>query len=223
MRPPRTRALGDSRSGGPPRPTPAMADGRSEHRLSGDGAVFMDSAPGDADLVRDCLGGDRGAFDVLVQRYQKTVFNAAFRLVNSLEDAKDIAQGVFLKVYENLGSYVPKHKFYSWIYRITVNEALNARRSHRRMEPLEPVALNTPASQLAPDEAYALSELNQHVQRALMSLTPEYRTVVVLRHFMNCSYEDISEITVVPVKTVRSRLYTARQRLRDYFLERGLV
>src|SRR5262245_28575143 len=93
MRPPRTRALGDSRSGGPPRPTPAMADGRSEHRLSGDGAVFMDSAPGDADLVRDCLGGDRGAFDVLVQRYQKTVFNAAFRLVNSLRTPRTSHKG----------------------------------------------------------------------------------------------------------------------------------
>ena len=79
----------------------------------------------DGTLVRRCCNGDRHAFEALVVRYEKPVFNAALRMLHDREEARDVAQTVFLKVYEHLGEYDPSHKFYSWIYRIALNESIN--------------------------------------------------------------------------------------------------
>src|SRR6202165_304672 len=84
-------------------------------------------------LVRRCREGDRAPFDQLVVRYQKPVFNAALRLLRDPEDARDVAQTTFLKAFEHLVDYDPRYKFYSWIYRIAINEALNALSSRKSL------------------------------------------------------------------------------------------
>lgn len=180
----------------------------------------MVSPTDDAELVRGCLDGDVRAFGTLVDRYQKAIFNAALRMVSDFEEAKDIAQNVFLKAYENLPSYDPTYRFYSWIYRIAVNESINHLHRRNRTEPMEG---EWESAQRGPEEAFANAELGRVVQDALMTLKSDYRSVVVLRHFLDCSYEEMSQILQVPEKTVKSRLFTARQLLKDVLQRKGAL
>jgi RNA polymerase sigma-70 factor, ECF subfamily len=174
----------------------------------------------DATLVRRCRQGDRTAFEQLVARYQKPVFNAALRLLRDLEDARDVAQTTFLKVFEHIGDYNPSFRFYSWIYRITINESLNVLGSRKPCE-----GFNGEEADTAPGPEPQLEGLQtgRAIEEALMCIKPELRTVIVLRHFMHLSYQDMGEILLLPEKTVKSRLYTARQLLRDRLLQRGAI
>jgi RNA polymerase sigma-70 factor (ECF subfamily) len=174
----------------------------------------------DATLVRRCREGDRTAFEQLVVRYQKPVFNAALRLLRDPEDARDVAQTTFLKVYEHLGDYNPSFKFYSWIYRIAINESLNALGSRKPCE-----GFNGEEADAAPGPERQLEgqQTGRAIEEALMRITPELRTVIVLRHFMHLSYQDMGEILLLPEKTVKSRLYSARQLLRDRLLQGGAI
>jgi RNA polymerase sigma-70 factor (ECF subfamily) len=88
----------------------------------------------DASLVRQCLAGDTRAFDALVRKYQKQLYHLALRMVRDRDDAMDIVQGVFVKVYQKLDSYDDKHEFFSWIYRITINESINFTNRAKRSE-----------------------------------------------------------------------------------------
>ena len=85
----------------------------------------MTNEPGENELVRECLGGDEHAFEILLRRFQGPVFNAILRMVRDRDEAADLTQTAFLKAYEQLSSFDPRHKFFSWLYRIAVNEALN--------------------------------------------------------------------------------------------------
>jgi RNA polymerase sigma-70 factor (ECF subfamily) len=174
----------------------------------------------DATLVRRCREGDRAAFERIVVRYQKPVFNAALRLLRDPEDARDVAQTTFLKVFEHLADYDPSFKFYSWIYRIAVNEALDALASRKTCE-----GLNGEEADEAPgpDRQAEGEQTSRAIEEALMRIKPELRAVVVLRHFMHLSYQDMSDILLLPEKTVKSRLYSARQLLRDHLIQRGTI
>lgn len=172
----------------------------------------------DNEIVKRCRSGDRAAFEQLVLKYQRPVFNAAFRILGNREDARDIVQTVFLKVYEGLDQYDSHYRFFSWLYRITVNESLNALRRPSREQPLsgrEQAPVRANPARLA-DEA----EIGVRIQDALQQLKSEDRVVLTLRHFLECSYRDIGEVLDIPEKTVKSRLYSARQRLRDQLLAR---
>ena len=168
----------------------------------------------DQALVERFRKGDREAFTALMIRYQRPIYNAAFWILRSAEDARDIAQSVFLKVAEHLDEFDPRHKFFSWIYRIAVNESLNLLRRNGHEEPLDdevdlPGGMDDPESQLRD------AERSRHIQRALLTMSPMDRTVIVLRHFSECSYQEIAGILDVDEKTVKSRLFEARQRLRE--------
>ena len=165
----------------------------------------------DGTLVRRCCNGDRHAFEALVVRYERPVFNAALRMLHDREEARDVAQTVFLKVYEHLGEYDPSHKFYSWIYRIALNESINV--LHRR-RPRAPLDLELADGEPGPDEAFDHEQLAGGLAAAVAALRTEYRAVIVLRHYLGCSYEDMAAALGVPEKTVKSRLFTARQSLR---------
>ena len=174
----------------------------------------------DAALVLEARAGNRRAFEDLVVRYQKPMYNAALRILNDRDEAKDVAQTVFLKAFENLGRYDPNQRFFSWIYRIAVNESLdvvNRRKRHEAM-PEDLVAERADPADLASQH-----QMDSGVQAALMELKVDYRTVIVLKHIMGCSYEEIGVILEVPEKTVKSRLFTARQALRDVMVSRGLI
>jgi RNA polymerase sigma-70 factor, ECF subfamily len=169
-------------------------------------------------LVRHCREGDRAACEQLVVRYQRPVFNAALRMLRNAEDAQDVAQTTFMKAFEHLADYDPTRKFYSWIYRIAVNEALDALSSRK---PLEQISGEEPDETPGPERQAESEQMSQAIQDALMQITPDHRAVVVLRHFMHLSYQDMGDILMVPEKTVKSRLYEARQLLRDKLLEHG--
>ena len=162
----------------------------------------------DAALVNDCKRGDRRAMAHLVSQYERPVYNAAYRILGNADDAADTTQTVFLKVFEHIGDYDPKFRFFSWIYRISINESLNQVKKRRNQEPL---AESQASPWRSPEEHLESKRLCNRVQGALMELNGEYRTVVVLKHMSGCSYQQISEILQIPEKTVKSRLYTARQ------------
>jgi RNA polymerase sigma-70 factor, ECF subfamily len=171
-------------------------------------------------LVQRCRGGDRRAFETLVDRYQKPVFNAALRMLRNPEDARDVAQTVFLKVFEHLADYDPKFRFYSWIYRIALNESINVLDRRHRHEPI--VGDEVDDRRGAEDEVGSM-QTGVRVQRALMSIKPEYRSVIVLKHFLDLSYDDIGQVLGLPEKTVKSRLFTARQLLKDALQASGTL
>lgn len=166
---------------------------------------------GDAVLVSGCKRGDRRAMSQLVSHYQQPVFNAAYRILGNLDDAADATQTVFLKVFEHISDYDEKFKFFSWIYRIAVNECLNQLKKRRPQESLDDCEVSP---WQGPAEELDSKRLRERVQGALMSLGDDYRTVVVLKHISSCSYQQISEILQLPEKTVKSRLYSARQLLK---------
>jgi RNA polymerase sigma-70 factor (ECF subfamily) len=170
------------------------------------------SEEADGRLVARCCEGDRRAFADLVIRYQKPIYNAAMHMLHDAEDARDVTQTVFLKAYEHLDDYDPKFRFYSWIYRIALNESINALHRRHRGEPLDEQELDGHAG---PDDEVGSDQLTRRVRAALMTLRPDYRAVIVLKHFLDSSYEDMSEILGIPDKTVKSRLFTARQALKE--------
>ena len=173
----------------------------------------MSQDENDAELVRRCLGGDPEAFRPLVEKYQRVLYNVAYRMVHDREDARDLAQGAFVKAYEKLGSYDPAYQFFSWIYRILVNDTLNFLKRNRPYQSLEP-DLGRRGARRPPGGAGG-AELSRAVRAALMALSVDYREVVVLRHFAELSYGEMSVALAIPEKTVKSRLYTARQRLAE--------
>jgi RNA polymerase sigma-70 factor (ECF subfamily) len=171
----------------------------------------------DRELVRRYLAGHGDAASGLVDRYQKRLFNVALRMLGNVEDAEDVTQTVFLNAFLKLRTYDPKYRFFSWVYRMTVNESLNLLKRRRRTVPLEPER-PVPAPGAAADRTMEVQDL---VGRALMRLKPDDRAVVVLKHFASFSYEEIAEVMEIPVRTVKSRLFTARDRLRLALGERG--
>ncbi len=169
----------------------------------------------DQALVERYRKGDRDAFTELMIRYQRPIYNAAFWILRSADDAHDIAQVVFLKVAEHLDEFDSQRKFFSWIYRIAVNESLNLLRRNGHEEALDD-EIDLPGSDSANPEWQARdAERSRSIQRALLTLSPNDRTVLVLRHFSECSYQEIAQILDVDERTVKSRLFEARHRLRD--------
>ena len=173
----------------------------------------------DTVLVNQCLHGDTKSFELLVDKYQKTIFNVAFRLCNDYDDATDITQSVFIKAYEKLKNYNPKYKFFSWIYRIVINESLNFINRQKRQQSLDEDYVTKDNS---PDKIYDHSELQKQIQEALMILEPNNRILIVLKHFQNMAYNEISSLLGIPERKVKSRLYAARQKFGKILVEKGI-
>lgn len=172
------------------------------------------------EVIRRAQSGDAAAFEELVDAYQGVLYNLALRMTGNREDARDLTQTVFLKVWRRIADYDSKYRFYSWVYRITLNESLNWVTRRRRHEELSPLL---PASDTTPDDAVHEMEVRSHIQDGLMQLTVEYRQVIVLRHFHDLSYQEIGDMLGVPEKTVKSRLYSARQQLGEMLRRRGVT
>lgn len=166
----------------------------------------------DLELIERCKRGDRRALEQLLGDYERPVYNAAYRIVGNPDDAADVTQVVFLKAFEQLDKYKPEFKFFSWIYRIAINESINQIKRNRNHVPLNEREISDTRR---PDEFVGAGDVTRSIQESLMSLREDYRTVVVLRHFTECSYRQISEILHIPEKTVKSRLYSARQLMKE--------
>ena len=156
----------------------------------------------------------------MIKEYERPIYNAAYRIVGNPDDAADVTQTVFMKAFERLDQYNPEYKFFSWIYRIAVNESINLRNRSKILQTLEDDDFADIAN---PEDDVDANQLSKVIQAGLMGLQEDYRVVVVLRHFSDMSYKDISGILRIPEKTVKSRLYSARQLMRAQLAEQGWV
>lgn len=169
----------------------------------------------DRALVKEYLEGQRDAATGLVDRYQKRLYNLALRLLANVQDAEDVIQTVFGNAFLKLHTFDPRYRFFSWIYRMTVNESLNLLKRRKQTVALDDVPdLAAPATRSSNATA-----ARDRVDRALLRLKPDDRAVVVLKHLESFSYEEIADVLDIPVRTVKSRLFSARERLRLKLLE----
>lgn len=177
----------------------------------------------DWEMVRRAQGGDLGAFTDLVLHYKDRLFNFIFRMVHSREEAEDLLQEVFLRVYKSLSSYSPQYQFSTWVYRIAQNLCIDTLRRQRMPTisvdcPLgedEDLVMELPDQSMSPEVMFESADLRREVEAAIAELPPRYRAVIVLRHLQGLSYEEISQITDLPVNTVKTHIFRARRILRE--------
>jgi RNA polymerase sigma-70 factor (ECF subfamily) len=179
----------------------------------------------EANLVAQAREGDAGAFGELTERYHRNIFRLARNITQNTEDAEDVLQETFLKAFEHLPDFAGNSKFYTWLVRIAVNEALmklRKRKWDRTVWLDEPVSTgdDTVAREIAvwednPEQRYSKEELADILDKAINSLAPAYRTVFVLRDVEGLSTEETAEALDLTVPAVKSRLLRARLQLRD--------
>jgi len=178
------------------------------------------------DIIRRAKNGDQAAFGSLVVKYQKSVYNIARRIVLNHQDADDVVQETFIKIYSHINDYSEKYKFFTWIYRITVNTALTVlkRRKNRgvSLEMLVEEEYFQPAANSNSQRDYREKELKLLVKKGLEKLSPELRSVFVLRTWGELSYEEIAETLKISKGTVMSRLNRARAKLQKSLKKYGV-
>ncbi len=188
-----------------------------------------DAGPSDAELVGLSRGGDTGAFEILVRRHQARLYSTILHLVRNAEDAEDVVQQAFIKAYRSLPRFKGQSSFYTWLYRIAINVALNHLKRTRRREG---ESLDDPDRGLERDPSYLAlasaddpgrdarrTELREKLNAALGRLSEKHRTVVVLHDMEGLPHEEIARLTGASVGTVRSRLFYARQMLQGLLSE----
>jgi RNA polymerase sigma-70 factor (ECF subfamily) len=176
----------------------------------------------DHELIADCLQGQTHVFGELVVRYQNRLYNSLAHMLGSVDDARDVTQEAFIHAFVKLHTFRGHSAFYSWLFRIALNSAASHRRKGQRLavsldasrdqtgfEPADAHPESPPGSHLE------TTERQQLVQRALEQLTPEYRTVLVLKEMEGFSYEEIAAVVECPIGTVRSRIHRARIELKS--------
>ncbi len=194
--------------------------------LGPEGASETGAEIDDLQLVASLRSGCERGYEELLSRFQQPVYTLAFRLLNDQSDACDVVQEVFLKVFRNIGSFRGQSTLKTWIYRITVNEAHNARRwffRHRRREvdldegPEESRDWKETIADGGRSPFDAAVDREQHVmiEAALEKINPIFREAVVLRDITDLSYEEIAEVLGVSLGTVKSRILRGREALRD--------
>ncbi|WP_366923669.1 sigma-70 family RNA polymerase sigma factor [Metallumcola ferriviriculae] len=179
-------------------------------------------------LVGLCLNGDREAFAEIVRRYQKQIYSLTFRLTNDSMDAQDLAQEVFLHLYQVLEKFDGSRKFFSWMYKVATNYCYTALRKKAPNEiSLEKIIDFTPlrpGDHGQPEDQCEVKETQMLVREAISQLPEKYRIPLVLRYLEEFSYRQISDAMDVPVTTVETRLYRGKALLQKKLaivLERG--
>jgi len=179
----------------------------------------MSNQSSDKKLVKRVQKGDKGAFDLLVLKYQHKIVNLVMRYVRDPELALDITQEAFIKAYRALPRFRGDSAFYTWMYRIAVNTAKNHLAAQRRrpmdveldLQDPEQYDLHAKLKETDTPEGVTLSnELRETVERAIASLPEDLRTAIILRELEGMSYEEIAQTMECPVGTVRSRIFRAR-------------
>jgi RNA polymerase sigma-70 factor (ECF subfamily) len=177
----------------------------------------------DAQLIDATLAGESAAFGTLVTRYQDRLYHALRHLMDSAEDARDVAQDAFVQAFVKLDSFHGRSAFYTWLYRIAFNQAMSHRRRRRPTTSVDQIKDTTGSEPIdldgSPDRHLMEQENVAQVRAALARLSDEHRSVLVLRELDGQDYESIAEILELPIGTVRSRLHRARMQLRDELTE----
>jgi RNA polymerase sigma-70 factor (ECF subfamily) len=179
----------------------------------------------DHELLRACRRGDKKAFEVLVQRYQRKVLAVAVGMVHNPEDAMEIAQDSFVKAFQSLDRFKGESSFYTWLYRIVVNRAIDFQRRQRRQPTVafEEGGVGDEGKEVRgglhsetsvdPFRRAQSHEIGERVTQAIDELTPDHKAVILLREVEGLSYEEISRVMQCSKGTVMSRLHYARKKL----------
>ena len=174
------------------------------------------------EIVRRIKDGDKRAFSEIVRLYRNQVAALAYKVVNDYDDASDIVQDVFVKTSQNIWRYDENKKFYTWLYRITLNASIDYLRKHKRHqhEEIDEVRERTDSRVETPDAVYRKNQLSHHLSEAIASLTGKQRSAFILRDVDGCHIKHVSDIMNMPEATVRWYLYRARQTVRKDLMER---
>jgi RNA polymerase sigma-70 factor (ECF subfamily) len=170
-------------------------------------------------LIDEALQGNERAFELLVRQHQNRLYNSVVHVVGCREEAKDVVQDAFVQAFVKLDRFQRNSTFYTWLYRIAFNAAINRRRGKRLERSVEQSREQTGGEPPDPGDAPADQLLRQErvdqVQAALAALSEDHRAVLVLREIEGCCYDTIAEILNISVGTVRSRLHRARSQMRE--------
>jgi len=176
-------------------------------------------------LIEKSQNGDIESFEKLIEEYQVLAYNIALKMASNKEDAKDMAQEALLKVYKSIKNFRFDSSFSTWLYRIVYNTCIDFIRKNSKIKTLsmdKPIETEEGSykkeimdNKELPDEAIEKKELKEAVQKAIKMLPDKYRIMVVLRDIHDFSYEEISEITELPLGTVKSRISRARSNLKE--------
>jgi RNA polymerase sigma-70 factor (ECF subfamily) len=179
----------------------------------------------ESQLISQAKAGDYSAFEELVNRYERKIYRLGMNITGNREDAEDVLQEAFLKAFEHLPDFREDSRFYTWVVRIAVNEALMKLRKRRasREVPMdnaedengEVVVREFADWKPSPEQQYAQSELERILQEAVSSLSPGFRTVFYLRDVEGLSTEETAQLLDLTVGAVKARLFRARLRLRE--------
>jgi RNA polymerase sigma-70 factor (ECF subfamily) len=184
----------------------------------------------DRELVATAVSGVEGSFEELVRRYQRPISAYVYRMVGNYESALDLTQEIFIKVYNSLQRYRAEFKFSTWIYKIAHNSAVDhLRRNATREQSLvvgpegDQFDLPLESSRLSPEQESERKERRGEIESVVRALPANYRELIILRHSQDLSYEEIVEVTGLPLGTVKNRLFRAREMMRQSFLEKGIT
>jgi RNA polymerase sigma-70 factor (ECF subfamily) len=172
----------------------------------------------DMELIESCLGGNGDCFTELVNRYKNLVYSIILRQTRDNEEANDLAQDVFLKIYKNLKSYTPAFKFSTWVMRITGNHIIDQHRKKKaETVPFEPHMAEGAgmATEASPETQYLRREQTERIGKILADLPEMYRIPVVLYHQQDMSYQEISDIIGEPLSKVKNRIFRGRKLLKE--------
>lgn len=185
---------------------------------------LIDVSDADYRLIQQARQGDRYAFETLFRKYQTYVYNVSLGMLGNSEDAADVTQEAFLRLHRSLESFRGDSSFSTWLYRVAVNLCITElrRRSRSRFQFLEDVIHDEESTfqeEMGPSpiEAVEAEEDSKVVHQVLRMLPPDYRAVMVLRHFQQLAYEEIAEVLNLTLSQVKTRLFRARKMFKDRF------
>jgi len=189
---------------------------------------MVSEAISDAECVRRLLQGEVDAFEVLVRRHQKAIFNLVYRMLGDYDEAAEVSQETFLSAYRSIGQFRGDANFSTWLYRIAINHASTRRRSLAKWQQRTvPLDTTEPVNErdLDPADTVEQKEVQELVQKALSGLEASDAMIILLKDLQDVPYEEVARVLDVPVGTVKSRLHRARKALRSrlapYFKARG--
>ena len=185
---------------------------------------------GDGELVQTAVAGREASFEELVRRYQRPIAAYVYRMVGDYDAALDLTQEVFIKVYNSLARYRSEFKFSTWIYKIAHNAAIDHLRRHAVREQTltgsvegERREVAIESRRLTPEQESERKERRSEIESVVQLLQASYRELIILRHSHDLSYDEIAEVTGLPLGTVKNRLFRAREAMRDHLLQRGIT
>ncbi len=188
------------------------------------------SSLADGELVRSALTGAETGFEELVRRYQRPIAAYVYRMVGDYDAALDLTQEVFIKIHNSLARYRSEFKFSTWIYKIAHNAAIDHLRRHAVREQAltssvdgERREISIESRRLTPEQESERKERCSEIEAVVHALPAAYRELIVLRHSHDLSYDEIAEVTGLPLGTVKNRLFRAREAMRDELMQRGIT